>query len=694
MIINATLNGQSVSIVDILIDQVSGFVDVVYVTSGGYLKIHRTNATTLATSSVITSVTADIIDGINDGDVPTWSIANERYEPDDTLSAKLAAIGQNYLKNTTPAVTDDTSEGYNVWDKWYDQTGGEVYICLDNTEGAAVWEMVSLDVSDLASLFNSKVDVEVGKSLVPDTEISKIHSQNTDTGTSNSTFQVGTGGPKIKNDAGTIKFRNAADDADAPVTGSSGTFSGAVSAANLSTNRSDPAAMEFYDSTCTDSDINAIIYTDPTDTGSGTEDVDLYFAQQIAGTLTVFLHIDADGNIDFQDRNITTTGAVSAGDTTVNDTITITDGTDSHVIKAVQETGLGGRLTIGLDETARTIVICDAGDVDTDFAMSVSCDPLLRVYSADLNSYFQYAKTGVMSTYNNGYTVLANAGLRLQGGYVDAVSGDWVLVNSNAGVELTDTDGEQSWLYIEPKINQSATGAYNAVKINVTETATGDGSAGQGNNLIWAGVGGTRKFEVDNTGVGYFAGALTAASYADNTPAYDGDAVTELAGIKTVDGELDHATLPLFARLDRVHKVTSKDPDVECDAAEAMEEYDAEVPDYDLIPTTDAKTGAEKTVKKMRVLEYKTKTFKLQDDGTIFEEKEPVYQTKTIRKKRVKEGYRFDESDGKFYKLGKTTSTEETIPGRDLGALISMLTVAVQQLDARLKNLEPIVAKK
>ncbi|MDD5204420.1 MAG: hypothetical protein PHS17_03315, partial [Desulfobacterales bacterium] len=56
-------------------------------------------------------------------------------------------------------------------------------------------------------------------------------------------------------------------------------------------------------------------------------------------------------------------------------TTNLTDGTDTHTIKAVQETGLGGRLTFGLDETARTMVICDYGAVDTDFGLSAASDP-------------------------------------------------------------------------------------------------------------------------------------------------------------------------------------------------------------------------------------------------------------------------------------------------------------------------------
>ena len=388
-------------------------------------------------------------------------------------------------------------------------------------------------------------------------------------------------------------------------------------------------------------------------------------------------------------------GAVSAGDA-----ISVTDGTDLHVIKAVQEPGLGGRLTIGLDETARSLVICDAGDVDTDLGLTAQPNPALFFASASLNDVGfiqQSGNTFVMDATTFGAST--DISFRSDYGfnfiaYVDMASGNYMNLARSSGVELTDTDGEQSWLYVEPAVNQSATAGYNAIKIDVTETALGDGSAGQGNNLIWAGVGGTVKAEIDNTGNAWFANDCSALSFTDRTPHFEGDAVAELTAIKSVDGEIDHSTLPAFARKDRIKKITTRDPEVECDSAEALEEYDAEVPDYDLIQTTDAKTGAEKTVKKLRVLEYKTKAFKLQDDGTIFEEKEPVYQTKTVRRKRVREGYRFDESTGKFYKLGKTTSTEETIPGRDLGALISMLTVAVQQLDARLKKLEPIVAEK
>jgi len=49
-------------------------------------------------------------------------------------------------------------------------------------------------------------------------------------------------------------------------------------------------------------------------------------------------------------------------------------------------------------------------------------------------------------------------------------------------------------------------------------------------------------------GVLNVTGALTAASYADNTPGFVGDALSEIMLIETVGGEIDHSTLPDFAR--------------------------------------------------------------------------------------------------------------------------------------------------
>jgi hypothetical protein len=117
----------------------------------------------------------------------------------------------------------------------------------------------------------------------------------------------------------------------------------------------------------------------------------------------------------------------------------------------------------------------------------------------------------------------------------DMVAGDFLKFGVGGTNELTDADGEQSWTHIRPNINQSSTAAYNGIKLDVTETSTGDGSTGDGNNLLWMGVGGTAKFSVKNDGT-----TLIGTSDDDGTPD---------VGTLTVKGSTnDGSTLPFVVR--------------------------------------------------------------------------------------------------------------------------------------------------
>jgi hypothetical protein len=55
-------------------------------------------------------------------------------------------------------------------------------------------------------------------------DLTNLHAQNTDVGTSSSTFYIGTGGPKVKNAAGAIEIRNNADNAYANFRAANSTF--------------------------------------------------------------------------------------------------------------------------------------------------------------------------------------------------------------------------------------------------------------------------------------------------------------------------------------------------------------------------------------------------------------------------------------------------------------------------------------
>ena len=73
--------------------------------------------------------------------------------------------------------------------------------------------------------------------------------------------------------------------------------------------------LQFKDTGGTDSDVNALMDVNLTDTGSGTEDVDVTLKQQIAGTLTTFLQADADGVITLGSA---TQNVIVKGDLTID----------------------------------------------------------------------------------------------------------------------------------------------------------------------------------------------------------------------------------------------------------------------------------------------------------------------------------------------------------------------------------------
>jgi len=47
-----------------------------------------------------------------------------------------------FISNRPPVATDDDTQGHFVTREWYDTVTGFLYVCLDNTTNAAVWESV------------------------------------------------------------------------------------------------------------------------------------------------------------------------------------------------------------------------------------------------------------------------------------------------------------------------------------------------------------------------------------------------------------------------------------------------------------------------------------------------------------------------------------------------------------------------
>lgn len=65
-------------------------------------------------------------------------------------------LQHNFAATAAPEVTNDVSEGYSVGSRWIDVTNDEAYICVDATEGAAVWELST------AGLASEVVNVPAG----------------------------------------------------------------------------------------------------------------------------------------------------------------------------------------------------------------------------------------------------------------------------------------------------------------------------------------------------------------------------------------------------------------------------------------------------------------------------------------------------------------------------------------------------
>lgn len=56
-----------------------------------------------------------------------------------------AAIKLNaYAKTAAPTTGDDSGDGYTVGSRWIDTTNDRSYVCVDNTLGAAIWQLTSV----------------------------------------------------------------------------------------------------------------------------------------------------------------------------------------------------------------------------------------------------------------------------------------------------------------------------------------------------------------------------------------------------------------------------------------------------------------------------------------------------------------------------------------------------------------------
>lgn len=243
-----------------------------------------------------------------------------------------------------------------------------------------------------------------------------------------------------------------------------------------------------------------------------------------------------------------------------------------------------------------------------------------------------------------------------------------------------------------------------------SDGSTGLAVIGSTEKLLAINNGGGDRWYITGGGDVWATGDVSAQSFTDRTPFYEGDALLEIANIKGKDGKIDHSTLPEFAHKTAEVDITEEVELTEVDISDVFEMK--EVEEIIIIEKID-KEGKVAREKKIKNIKTEITGYEIKDGEVVEKIKQiPEYETKLVSKKSLKENIYFDEKTGKMYqKVGEGSVFErdgkiiqsvvtgkKTEDRRDLGAMISIHDVAFQQLieiinkqDKRIDELEKMI---
>ncbi|MFA5048493.1 MAG: hypothetical protein WC516_05730 [Patescibacteria group bacterium] len=208
------------------------------------------NTTSVAGDQATVGINWNIVQSNIDGAVtgPASSVDSNIAEFDST-SGKIIKDGSLSHVNVSSAISLKHTQGT---DQGLD-TGGVNEVSAAQAKagythsGVVTGNPHSVTKSDVGlSNVDNKSEATIITDVKADSDVSSAislkHTQNTDTGTTQSTFQIDSGntGPKIKNNSGVVEHRNAADNADADVKGKDLVASGEI---GDGTNKADPITI-------------------------------------------------------------------------------------------------------------------------------------------------------------------------------------------------------------------------------------------------------------------------------------------------------------------------------------------------------------------------------------------------------------------------------------------------------------------
>jgi len=321
----------------------------------------------------------------------------------------------------------------------------------------------------------------------------------------------------------------------------------------------------------------------------------------------------------------------------------------------------------------------------------------LHVYGASDIADQLYFNTilAASNAYNSGY---AKAGISFQAKY-NAAGAVATLAGISGGKENTTDDNYASFLGLYTRANGGNTteqvriSSAGNVGIATTDldgtpavgrlTVKGTTNDGTTQVQVWRDSDEANVANLNTNGDFYVAADVSALTFTDRTSAFEGDALAAIMAIKSVDGELDHSTLHPFAQktiVKRQNKFTT-----EVSVEDAFETVDVEEDEMEEITDENGEAKKQPIILSSKMVQ---KGFKVENNQVVpnmVEEK----VTKKINKQvaRQKASVKFDEKTGKFFM--REVEIIET-PGRSIGAMISILTKAIQELQEKLpKGLQP-----
>jgi len=191
----------------------------------------------------------------------------------------------------------------------------------------------------------------------------------------------------------------------------------------------------------------------------------------------VTIAIDSTANLAISGidvNNAGATGEIGVDFNSISSTFSTIAQSDAEGIASSSD------LRIGLDETLRTLIICDRGDIATDFGLAASAQPEIVLYDATGTAPLKINATGISQIYGNtSNKIVFNGGQLLMAAlngldiytYADIASGHAYKFYSQPNCELTSSSAEQAYVYFGPLINQTSTANYVGFLMDVTETA-------------------------------------------------------------------------------------------------------------------------------------------------------------------------------------------------------------------------------